>query len=58
MKKALAPVAALLISVSLLLTGQGLMGNLFPSGRRSSHFRRSLSQPSVLPIFPDLCSAA
>jgi MFS family permease len=30
MIKALAPVAALLISVSLLLTGQGLMGTLLP----------------------------
>lgn len=30
MKNALAPVAALLLSVSLLLTGQGLMGTLLP----------------------------
>jgi MFS family permease len=30
MKKALAPVAALLFSVSILLTGQGLMGTLLP----------------------------
>ena len=30
MKNALAPVAALLISVSILLTGQGLQGTLLP----------------------------
>ena len=30
MRNTLAPVAALLLSVSLLLTGQGLMGTLLP----------------------------
>lgn len=38
MKKTLAPVAALLISVSILLTGQGLQGTLLPVRASLEHF--------------------
>jgi MFS family permease len=38
MKKALAPVAALLIGVAILLTGQGLQGTLLPVRANLEHF--------------------
>lgn len=38
MKRALAPVAALLLSVSILLTGQGLQGTLLPVRATLEHF--------------------